>query len=147
MNTDEFLEETLEDYLLECVCDKVEEVSELKAMLEDIEYLDDKDKLIADTTHCEILDVDDSYVEDYEVKDGKIHVRYLIDFIMQTFIDDEFIWRVQGTAVAELNIPEENAKEWDGFDSKKFTVDSEYKKLAEITKMSYRFIECDTIDN
>lgn len=47
MHLEDLVEETLEEFLLECVCDKVEEVSQLPAILEDIKYLLDKDALSA----------------------------------------------------------------------------------------------------
>ncbi len=59
MYLEDLVEETLEEFLLECVGDKVEEVLQLPAMLEGIEYLEDKDELIAETDECEILDVGD----------------------------------------------------------------------------------------
>lgn len=64
MDLEELLNDTLEEFLLECVSDKIEEVSELPKMLKDINYLDNKQELTAKTTKCEVLGIDDAFVDD-----------------------------------------------------------------------------------
>lgn len=105
MCLEDLVEETLEEFLLECVGNKVEEVSQLPAMLDGIEYLMDKDQLIAETDDCEMLEVGDSDVLHCYEEDGKLHIIYTLDYILQTFVDSEFIWRIQGTIKAELSMP------------------------------------------
>ena len=46
MDIEELLNDTLEEYLMEVVGDKVEDVAELPNMLKDISYLDNKEELI-----------------------------------------------------------------------------------------------------
>lgn len=47
MHLEDWVEETIEEFLLEYVGDQIEEVSQLPAILEDIKYLLDKDALSA----------------------------------------------------------------------------------------------------
>lgn len=148
MYLEDLVEETLDEFLLECVGDKVEEVSQLPAMLDGIDYLEDKDELIAETDGCEILDVGDySALHCYE-ENGKIYIIYSLDYILQTFIDSEFIWRIQGTIKAQLSIPDTNSVDWSEFDNgdKSFEeLYEKYKHLVHFDRIDYVFIEADTI--
>ena len=82
MDLDDLLTNVLDEFLLECVCDKIEDVSELPKMLKDIGYLDNKQELIQKTTICEILDGEDAFVENYEVAENEVHIQYTIRFIV-----------------------------------------------------------------
>lgn len=149
MDLENLLNNTLEEFLLECVGDKIEDVSELPKMLKDIVYLDRKEEYIAETTRCEILDVDDAFVENYFVSGNEIHIQYEIAFILQTFIHSDYIWRVQGCAQLELSIPDTNTVDWSVFDEQNnnfFEHYEKFKKLVHFQNVAYREIECDTLD-
>lgn len=145
---EDLVEETLDEFLLECVGDKVEEVSQLPAMLEGIEYLENKDELIAETDGCEILDVGDYSALHCYKENGKKYIMYSLDYILQTFINSEFIWRIQGTIKAQLSIPDTNSVDWLEFDNgdKNFEeLYEKYKHLVHFDRIDYVFIEADTI--
>lgn len=149
MELEDLVDETLEEFLLECVGNKVEEVSQLPAMLDGIEYLEDKDELIAETTWCEMLEVGDSTVEHCYEKDGKIYIFYSLDYILQTFSDSEFIWRIQGTIKAQLSIPDTKTVNWSEFaDSEKSFEElyEKYKHLVHFDRIDYTFIEAGIIE-
>ena len=117
-------------------------------MLKDIAYLDNKEEFIEKTTECEILDVADAFVEDYFLSGNEIHIQYSLAFILQTFADSEFIWRVQGCAQAELSIPNDNLEEWPVFDEQNndfFEQYEKYKELVRFHNIAYTDIECDTL--
>ena len=144
----DLLNNTLEEFLLECVSDKIEEVLELPRMLKDIDYLDNKQEIINKTTKCEILDVEDSFVEKYFLAENEIHIQYKLDFIMQTFIDSEYVWRVQGCAQAELSIPDISVVDWSVFDTQNNDFWEQYRKHKEsvhFLNICYTQMECDTI--
>lgn len=144
----DLLNNTLEEFLLECVGDKIEEVLELPKMLKDINYLDNKQEIINKTTKCEILDVEDSFIEKYFLAENEIHIQYKLDFIMQTFIDSEYVWRVQGSAQAELSIPDTSVADWSVFDTQNNDFWEQYRKHKEsvhFQNISYTQMECDTI--
>lgn len=148
MDLDNLINYTLEEFLLECVGDKIEDVSELPQMLKDIGYLDSKEDYIAKTTRCEILDVEDAFVENYFVLGNEIHIQYQVAFILQTFINSEFIWRVQGCAQLELSIPDTNSVDWSVFDTQKnkfFEQYKKYKELVHFKNVVYKEMECDTL--
>lgn len=150
MDLDNLLNNTLEEFLLECVGDKIEDVSELPKMLKDIGYLDRKDEYIDKTTRCEILDVDDAYVESYFVSENEIHIKYEIAFILQTFINSEYIWRVQGCAQIDLSIPDTNSADWSVFDKQNnnfFEYYEKFKNLTHFQNVVYKDIECDTLED
>lgn len=46
---------------------------------------------------CEMFDVGDYTIEHCYEENGKIHILYSLDYILQTFPDSEFVWRIQGT--------------------------------------------------
>lgn len=149
MYLEDLVEETLEEFLLECVGDKVEEVSQLPDMLKDIEYLKDKDELIAATDECEMFDVGDYMVEHCYEENGKIHVQYSLDYILQTFADSEFVWRIQGTVKVHLSLPDEKTVNWSEFADGEKSFDElyeKYKPLVCFEKIYYYFIEVDIIE-
>lgn len=148
MNTDNLLNETLSEFLMECVSKKIEDVSELPKMLHDISYLDRKDEFIAKTTTCEMLDIDDAFTENYSVSGNEIHITYQIVYILQTFAGSEAIWRVQGSARAELSIPDTDSADWSVFDTqadKFFEHYEKFKGLVRFRNIVYNDIECDTL--
>ncbi len=151
MDLDDLLTNVLDEFLLECVCDKIEDVSELPKMLKDIGYLDNKQELIQKTTICEILDGEDAFVENYEVAENEVHIQYTIRFILQTFIDSEFIWSVQGCAQAELSIPEavlndiNDIMEDDDFDEQIEKYEDILEESVSFQNTVYTEVECDTL--
>lgn len=147
MNVENLLNKTLEEFLMECVSKKIEEVSELPKMLQNIGYLDRKDEFIAKTTACEILDIDDAFIESYLVSGNEIHINYQIAYIMQTLVGSEAIWRVQGSASAELSIPD--SADWSVFETqpdKFFENFEKFKELVRFRNVVYSDIECDTLN-
>ena len=150
MDLDQLLNDTLDEFLLECVGKKIEEISELPKMLKDIGYLDDKQELLDKTTECEILDIVDYSIENYSLSENEIHIRYSLDFIMQTFIDSEYIWRVQGFAQLEFSIPDTSKVDWSVFelqdDNNVFWEQYEkHKEFVRFQNIIYEEIECDTL--
>ena len=146
MDLNDLLNNTLKEFLLECVSDKIEDVSELPKMLKDIGYIDDKQTLTAKTTRCEILDIDDAFVKNYFVSGNKIHIQYELAFILQTFVDSDFIWRVQGCAQSELSIPDADSADWSVFAAQNFFEHYEnYRKLVQFQNIVYTEVECDTL--
>lgn len=118
------------DELLDIVCEKIEQVSELPEMLKNIGYLDNKEMLIGQTTACEILDISDSVITDQRVSENKVLIDYEIDFIMQTFIEHKIVWRVQAAAKVRLSAPED-----ENFDP----------ELVDIQSIEYIDVECDDL--
>lgn len=148
MDLDNLLNNTLEEFLMECVSDKIEDVSELPKMLEDIHYLDSKQEFIDKTTKCEILGVENAFVEDYFLEENEIHIQYELEFILQTFVESEFIWRVQGCVQAELSIPDTSLVDWSVFDTENNDFFEQYRKYKESVRFQnivYRQIESDTL--
>lgn len=145
---DNSLKDVLDEFLLECVCSRIEDISELPKMLKDINYLDNKQELIAKTTSCEILDVEDYFVTNYSTSENKIHVEYEISFILQTFIDFESIWRIQGVAKTDFTILNADLIEYSAINEKGSNFSDNYernKKLIHFKNIIYSDIECDTM--
>ncbi|MDE6566292.1 MAG: hypothetical protein K2K70_00995 [Lachnospiraceae bacterium] len=153
MDFDELLNDTLDEFLLECVSKKIEEVSELPKMLKDITYLDDKQKLLDQTTKCEMLDVDDYSILNYSLSENEIHIQYDIAFVLQSFIDSEYVWRVQGAAQVEFSIPDTSKVDWSVFESRDDNNNvfweryEKYKEYVQFQNIIYEEIECDTLDD
>ncbi len=73
---------------------------------------------------------------------------YSLDYILQTFIGDEFVWRIQGTVKAQLSMPDDKTANWAEFanSEKSFgELYEEYKNLVQFDRIDYVFIEADTI--
>ena len=136
----------IEDFLLDCVCKKIEAVSELPKMVEKIGYLDDKDSILSRTDECEILDTDSYGMKSHTFGNGKINIKFEVSFILQTFIESEYIWRVQSTARLDIEIPDDSAYNWDDFNPNKINF-QKYKDLVAIKNIEYFQTECDTLYN
>lgn len=149
MNVENLLNKTLEEFLMECVSKKIEEVSQLSEMLKNIGYLDSKDEFISKTTRCEMSDIDDAFIESYLVSESEIHINYQIAYIMQTFVGSEAVWRVQGSARAELSIPNTDLEGWSAFETEPDNFFENYKKfngLVRFKNVVYSDVECDTLN-
>lgn len=62
---------------------------------------------------------------------------------MQTFVDSEFIWRIQGTIKAELSMPDTNTVDWTEFadEDKSFEeLYDKYKDLVNFDRIDYLFV-------
>lgn len=149
MNVENLLNKTLEEFLMECVSKKIEEVSQLPEMLKNIGYLENRDEFISKTTRCEMSDIDDAFIESHIVSGNEIHINYQIDYIMQTFVGSKAIWRVQGSARAELSIPNTDLEDWSVFETepdKFFENFAKFKGLVRFGNVVYSDIECDTLN-
>ena len=124
----------LNDKLLDIVCEKIEQVSELPEMLKDIGYLDNKETLIEQTTACEILDISNSVITDQRVSENKVQIDCEIDFILQTFIDHKIVWRVQAAAKVRLSAPLA-ASEYENYDP----------GFVDVQSLEYIDVECDDL--
>lgn len=147
MKLDILLNQTLQEFLLQCVSDKIEELPELPVILKDIEYLDNKEALISQTTCCEILDTENAAIEHYEKNCREIHIQYGLNFILQTLIHDEFTWRVQGYAQAEFTIPASRTIDWSVFavSTNFWTQYEKHKRLVRFQRVTYVDVECDSL--
>lgn len=134
--------ESMEEFLLNCVGDKIEDVSEIPEMLGDIAYLDNKDSLISQTTKYEILDTEDYHILKYNINNGFINVRFNMDFIMQTFVNSKYIWRIQCMAEAEISIKNNSSIDFEEFDPDDY---KKYTDLIKINNIKYYNAECDTL--
>ena len=56
-----------------------------------------------------------------------------MEFILQTFLDSEFIWRVQGCARAKFTIPGPDSVDWFVFDAE----DHDFLRNMKNTKNLY----------
>ena len=71
-----------------------------------------------------------------------------MDYILQTFVDSEFIWRIQGTIKTQLSIPDMNTVNWLEFENSEESFEElydKYKNLVHFDNIEYVFIEVDTI--
>lgn len=134
--------ETMEDFLLNCLSDRIENISEIPEMLSNTAYLENKDSLISQTTKCEILAADDYRITEYDVNREFINVIFNMDFIMQTFINSEYIWRIQCTASAEIIIKNNMTTDFHEFDPDDY---KKYENLIKINNIKYHDAECDTL--
>lgn len=82
------------------------------------------------------MDSDNCFVDNYSVSGNKIHIEYEMEFIMQTFLDSEFIWRVQGCARAKFSIPGPDLVDWSVFDAE----DHDFLRIMINTKNLYSLI-------
>ena len=149
MDLEDLVEETLDEFLLECVGNKAEEISQLPAMLDGIEYLLDKDELIAKTDFCEMFEVGDSSADHCYEENGELHVLYSLDYILQTGIDGEPVWRIQGTIKAHLVMPDRKSADWNEFadDENNFSeLYEKYRPLVRFESIDYVFIEAGIMD-
>ena len=96
-----------------------------------------------------MLDTEDAILKSYFVSGNKIHIQYELMFILQTFINTEYIWRVQGCVQTELIIPDTDTEDWTVFDDVQgkdfFALYEKYKELVCFQDIVYQDVECDTL--
>lgn len=140
-------EEYLHDFLCECISSKVEEPNQLTQMLKWIGYLEQKEYLISKTTSCEILDCEDIEIRSIQEKESVIIVDCALSYIMQTIIDEAFIWRVQATAECTVAIPDSDYYDWnmikDNMSSREAIL--KHKDIIEYRNIAYKDVECDCL--
>ncbi len=86
-------------------------------------------------------------MDNYSISGNKIHIEYEIEFILQTFLDSEFIWRVQACARVKFTISGPDSVDWFVFDAEDHDFFEEYEKYKEfvhVEKITYTDVECDT---
>lgn len=145
MNIKELFEnsfELVEDFILNCVGDKIENISEIPKMLSNIKYLDNKNSLISQTTKCEILDIEDYHILKYSINNRVINIIFNVSFIMQTFVNSKYIWRIQCMAESEINIKNDPSIDFEKFDPDNY---KKYIDLIKINNLKYHDAECDTL--
>lgn len=134
--------EEMEEFLLNCFSDMLEDPEKLPEMLADIAYLDNKEELLSEITECEILDVDEYSLEDYSVDGDTVHVQFSMVYILQAFKDSEYIWRVQGTALIEADIESDTEESDEEFDPEDY---EDYMDAVHVRSMKFEDVECDTL--
>lgn len=145
MTVRELLNDSTEDmgfFLLNCIGDKLADASELPKMLDKIGYLDKKDELIGKTTECELLDAEECAIIGSAEKNECIEISCRTNYILQTFIDSDYIWRISGRVNAVVSIPNNLFAGVESFDP------DDYRKYAgsiAFTSLDYSCVECDTI--
>ncbi len=146
MTKDELINEILYDFLWEIVSNKTEEIKNLTVMLKDIEYLDDKEALIAKTTKCEVQTTDDFDIINSRDEDDHIVLECEMDFIMQTFIGREYIWRITGITKCKIRIPGIEGYNWEKIKNTGSADDFlRHKDIVDFTDINFDGIECDCL--
>lgn len=147
MTREELISDILSDFLWEVVGNKTEEVNNLPEMLKEINYLDDKEELIARTTNCEIQMSDNfDIINSYE-KDECIVIECEMDYVMQTFIETENIWRITGVTKCEIMIPGIEGYDWEIFKTDMIKDDLlSCKDIVSFTNLSFDWVECDCLN-
>lgn len=134
--------ELAEDFLLNYMGDKIEEVSELPKMINNIGYIDNKEELLLQTTECEILDIGEYRIKKYDICGEEINVQFDMSFIIQSFVNTKFIWRIQGTVDSDIMIKNDMSYCFENFDPDNY---KEYSDLISVKKLKYYDMECDTL--
>jgi len=139
-------EELIEDFILEVACAKVEEPDELRKMIGDISYPDDKDEVLEKVTGCEVVDCEDYDIIDLEHNDETTIMTFMLEYVLQVFTGDEIVWRVTGSCRFRISIPGENEYDWS------FAEDAEdrddllkHKDIVRFISTEYSDIEADAV--
>ena len=69
-----------------------------------------------------------------------------LDYSLQTFIDSEFVWRIQGTIKSQLSIPDKKTADWSIVRRRQKRLYEKYKVLVRFEKIDYAFIEAEIIE-
>lgn len=103
MKYQEFVEKELNELLWELASGKIEEVKEIRRMLEHISYVDDIEDILSSTTSAEMFDSDYDMLE--QSSDGvEVTIKFKISYILNTYTEDEAILRVTGFAEGDCFI-------------------------------------------
>lgn len=146
MNREELVE-ILSPLLWEVVSLRVEQLDQLPIMLKDIGYLDDKDSMISEVTHCEIFVSDEFNVEGFVVKNNNILVTYEMPFVLSAWSERTQLLRITGTALGVCSVPDIEHYDWSNKDFGEMRKGEllEYQSLVDILECKCDYVECDDV--
>ena len=146
MSSKELVEEILYDFLWEVVGNKTEEVDNLPELLKETNYLDDKEEYISKTTKCEINESDEFIINKITEDSSSIVVDCEMIFIMNSFVEKEAVWRITGTTIAQIKIPNVDGHNWMLIKNVFFKQDLlKHKDVVTFNDIHFDWVECDCI--
>lgn len=148
MNTERLLNDVLAYYFMEYGADTVKDIAELPKMLKDINDHEIKKGCIGKVTACELLDLNNSVVEEYTVSGGEIHIRFGFTYAIQALDFSSAMLAVQGSARLEFSIPDTGAFDWSAFEKSGWTFKESYKQFKSMLKLKnaeYTDVVCEKL--
>lgn len=144
----EQLEEVLSETLLwEVISENVENVNQLPIMLQDINYLENKNSVIAIIDECEVLISDSFDIIKSETHGENILISFEMPFVMSAWSTTKQHLRITATATGKCMIPSIEIYDWDSIDFESMRKEEllENQNLVDILELNYAWVECDDV--
>lgn len=147
MEREEFVNVLAESLIWEVIGAYVEQCDQLPIMLQDINYLEDKDDFIRRANFCEITVADEFNVMRYSVDKDKILIEFDFSFVMSVFSEENALLRVTACAEGSCKVADINAFDWSQMDFEDMDKQEllSYKDLVESIELHYVQVECDDV--
>ncbi len=129
----------LEYFLMNLLGEIIRKPTELTKMLANTS-IENKELLIGKIDECELLDPGNTHIINYCIIGDKIKIKYSDTYILQTFINNKCIWRIQGTAITEILVQNDIQTNNILFDDYK-----KYLNYVSIEDLSYSNINCNVL--
>lgn len=140
-------EEMAENLLWTLVSSKVEELSEVRKMLQGIGYVDDIVEVLAEMDSSEIFQTDFFTIVDSSCCDSELRVSFEMPYILNTYDREEYILRVTGLVTGECIVSNHQKFDWQSLDFSKMTKQEQlnYRSFVTIQNLVYSDCECDDL--
>lgn len=139
-------EEIAENLLWTLVSNKVEELEEVKKMLQGIGYVDDMKQILAAMDSSEMFQTDFEIV-DTSYRGSELQLSFELPYILNTYEKDEPILRVSGFATGKCLVTDCPHFDWQSLDFSKMTKQEQlsYRPFVSIQNLVYSDCECDDL--
>ena len=147
MEREEFVNVLAESLIWEVIGAYVEQCDQLPIMLQEINYLEDKDGFIHRANHCAITVADEFNVMRYSVDKDKILIEFDFPFFMSVFSDENALISITACAEGSCKVADINAFDWSQMDFEDMDKQEllSYKDLVESIELHYVQVECDDV--
>lgn len=142
------IEKLAENFLWDKVSEYVDQVEELKIMLDDISYIDTD--IIEKVEWCEVFETEEFIVENVRENNGRIQVEFEMPFLLSCWEAKEQLLRVTACVTGICEIPDEENFDYSSVNFADVTAQKSISELFDklgdlvtISNVKYSFVEAE----
>lgn len=148
MSVQRLLDSISETLLWENISAQIEKTDHLPELLNEIGYLENKDRIIQRADKMQIIDSEPPEFSNIGVEGGKFIISFIMPFVMIVKSGKEELVRITATAAGNFSIPDESAFDWNAYDWGDMTRPEllSHGDLVSFSKLSFSDVECDDLN-
>ena len=144
---DEVLPIIADTLLVELISERAEKLEYLPVILQDINYLEDKEAVIASATECEMFDTQELEMIEVAQEENAVRVAYEMPCILSVWKDEIQLLRITTAVTGVCVISGISEVAWDEIDFESMDHNEllGYKGLVDMKELSFVQTECDDV--